>query len=131
MVSERKGVDLFINTCEKVVFSNPDIKFVWIGAFESDDQELNLRNLIKEKQLDTNLIFTGSLPYDVYNFSPFDIFFLPSREDTYPLVVLEAAIMKVPTICFSGSGGVVEFVGDDAGWIIDDFSPSKASDKII
>lgn len=130
-VTERKGVDLFIEVCRKVVSVNPSVKFVWIGSFENVDQELSIRNEIKEKQLDLNLIFTGPLNYDVYNFSPFDVFFLSSREDTYPLVVLEAAIMKVPSMCFSGSGGIVEFIGEDAGWIIDDFSTQLAADKII
>ena len=131
MVSERKGFDLFIEVCEKVVSINPSIKFVWIGSFESNEQELMVREMIKAKQLQENLIFTGPLRYDVYNFSPFDIFFLSSREDTYPLVVLEAAIMKIPTICFSDSGGIVEFVGDNAGWSIGDFSTSKAANKIL
>lgn len=130
-VTERKGVDLFMEVCQKVVLIDPSIKFVWIGSFENEEQELNVRNEIKEKQLDLNLIFTGPLTYDVYNFSPFDIFFLSSREDTYPLVVLEAAIMKVPSMCFSGSGGIVEFIGADGGWIIDDFSTELAADKIM
>lgn len=130
-VSERKGVDLFIETCEKVILFNPLIKFIWIGSFESDKKELEFRNLIKEKQLDANLIFAGGLSYDIYNFSPLDVFFLSSKEDTYPLVVLEAAIMKVPSICFSGSGGIVEFIQDEAGWLIDDFSTGDAAKKII
>lgn len=130
-VSERKGVDLFIETCEKVISHNPLIKFVWIGSFESDKRELEFRNLIKEKQLDANLIFTGGLSYDIYNFSPLDVFFLSSKEDTYPLVVLEAAIMKVPTICFSGSGGIIEFIEDEVGWLINDFSTGDAANKII
>ena len=90
-----------------------------------------VREMISTKQLEENLIFTGPLRYDVYNFSPFDIFFLSSREDTYPLVVLEAAIMKIPTICFADSGGIVEFIGDDAGWSIGDFSIGLAANKII
>lgn len=130
-VTERKGVDLFIEVCQKVVAISPSVKFVWIGSFENVEQELSIRNEIKQKQLELNLIFTGSLHYDVYNFSPFDIFLLSSREDTYPLVVLEAAIMKVPSICFSGSGGIVEFIGEDAGWIIDGFSTELAADKIM
>lgn len=131
LVSERKGFDLFIEVCEKVATIKPCIKFVWIGAFESKEQELKVRNVIEEKQLTRNLVFTGPLYYDVYNFSPFEIFFLSSREDTYPLVVLEAAIMKVPAICFSGSGGIIEFIGDDAGWVVDGFSTDKAAERIL
>jgi len=129
-VSERKGIDMFIEVCEKIGSVNAVVKFVWIGSFENAEQELNIRNVVKEKKLSQNLFFTGPLYYDVFNFSPFDIFFLSSREDTYPLVVLEAAMMKIPSICFSGSGGIVEFIGKDAGWIIDDFSTIKVADKI-
>lgn len=130
-VSERKGFDLFIEACEKTVSINSSIKFAWIGSFENNEQQLEVQNIIKKKQLGSNLFFTGPLFYNLYNFSPFDVFFLSSREDTYPLVVLEAAIMKVPTICFSGSGGIVEFIGNDAGWIIDGFSTNKAANKIV
>lgn len=130
-ISERKGIEMYIDVCKKTVSINPLIKFVWIGAFESNEQEVELRNSIQKNQLAKNLIFTGPLEYDIYNFSPFDIFFLSSREDTYPLVVLEAAMMKVPTICFSDSGGIVEFINNDAGWMIDDFSTIQAANKII
>jgi glycosyltransferase involved in cell wall biosynthesis len=130
-VSERKGVELFIDVCKKVCSVNPAIKFIWIGSFEEASQEIELKLLVKENNLERNLIFTGPLDYDIYNFSPFDILFLSSKEDTYPLVVLEAALMRIPTICFSGSGGIVEFVNSDAGWIIDDFSTATAADKIV
>lgn len=129
-ITERKGIDLFIDVCKRTILINSAIKFVWIGAFESEEKESTVREMIEESGLGRNLIFTGLLAHDIYNFSSFDIFFLSSREDTYPLVVLEAAMMKVPTICFSGSGGIVEFVGNDAGWLIQDFSTTEASKKI-
>jgi glycosyltransferase involved in cell wall biosynthesis len=50
--------------------------------------------------------------------SAFDIHLLLSREDPYPLVVLEAASFGIPTICFSGGGGAAEFVGSDAGFCV-------------
>jgi glycosyltransferase involved in cell wall biosynthesis len=42
---------------------------------------------------------------------------LPSREDPYPVVVLEAAAEKIPTVCFENSGGAPEFVCPDAGTV--------------
>jgi glycosyltransferase involved in cell wall biosynthesis len=38
-----------------------------------------------------------------------------SREDPYPLVMLNAAAFSTLTVCFEGSGGPPEFVGNDAG----------------
>jgi glycosyltransferase involved in cell wall biosynthesis len=46
-----------------------------------------------------------------------DALALTSREDPFPLVMLEAAAHGVPTVCFADSGGGVEFVGSDAGLV--------------
>jgi glycosyltransferase involved in cell wall biosynthesis len=44
-----------------------------------------------------------------------DVLALTSREDPFPLVMLEAGSHGVPTVCFADSGGGPEFVGMDAG----------------
>ena len=36
-------------------------------------------------------------------------------EDPFPLVMLEAAALATPTVCFLGNGGAPEFVEEDAG----------------
>jgi glycosyltransferase involved in cell wall biosynthesis len=79
----------------------------------------------------SNFHFLGQLPHDLDNFLPFDLLFLSSREDPYPVVVLEAALMKIPTVYFAKSGGINEFVTDDCGWQIETFSPGDAANKIV
>jgi glycosyltransferase involved in cell wall biosynthesis len=45
-----------------------------------------------------------------------DVFVLSSREDTFPLVCLEAAALGVPIVCFDDAG-IVELIEDDGtGW---------------
>lgn len=46
------------------------------------------------------------------------VFLMLSHEDPFPLVCLEAASVKVPTICWHKGTGIVDFVKDDAGWIL-------------
>jgi glycosyltransferase involved in cell wall biosynthesis len=123
--SDRKGTDIFIRVCEKVISRNDQITFCWIGGFENDEVEQKLR------ALNNAVIFTGPLPHNYYNPAVFDLLFLSSREDPYPLVVLEAGFMGVPSICFKESGGIPEFVGEDAGWTIPGFDEDKAAETIL
>jgi glycosyltransferase involved in cell wall biosynthesis len=46
-----------------------------------------------------------------------DAFALTSREDPFPLVMLEAGALGLPVVCFANSGGGPEFAGSGAGLI--------------
>jgi glycosyltransferase involved in cell wall biosynthesis len=131
LASNRKGTDIFVEVCGKVAAINKKIKFCWIGNFDSPATEAALKAQLKALHIENQLVFTGPLEHNYYNLAPFDLFFLSSREDPYPLVVLEAGFMQVPTLCFESSGGIPEFVGTDAGWIVPGLSADKAAAAII
>ncbi len=61
----------------------------------------------------------------------FDVFLLSSREDPYPLVVLEAALLQKPIICFESAGGAPELVESDAGMVVGYLDVVAASEAII
>lgn len=126
----RKGYDIFIRIAEICHQKNPGkFSFIWIGDAENKVIEDELQQVglqLKEH----NIHFIGMMPHSYDSLLPFDIFLLSSREDPYPLVVLEAAFQKVPTICFKEAGGIKEFVGDDAGWCMPDFSEIKVVEKL-
>ncbi len=48
----------------------------------------------------------------------FDVFTLTSREDPYPLVMLEAGLNRNPVLCFAQSGGSPDYVGTDTGCLV-------------
>ena len=60
-----------------------------------------------------------------------DAFALTSREDPFPLVMLEAGSLGIPVVCFAGSGGAQEFVQDDAGLIAPYLNVSAFADHLI
>ena len=62
---------------------------------------------------------------------PFDLLALTSREDPYPLVVIEAALIGIPAVCFNRSGGMVEFIGEDAGTVVPEGSVEQFAEAII
>ena len=131
MVSERKGTDLFVSVAKQVFGVNENIYFVWIGDFSEEEISKKIELEYHSKKYPDRLVFTGKLPYATTNLLPFDLFFLSSKEDPYPLVVLEAALQNVPSLCYEKSGGIVEFIGYDAGFIIDSLESNVISNKII
>ncbi|MBS1511619.1 MAG: glycosyltransferase family 4 protein [Bacteroidetes bacterium] len=131
--SLRKGTDIFIETAKAVCERANNISFYWVGGFENESIRMELEQKVKKYQLENKLFFTGAVAPEVVEeaYQHFGLLFLSSREDPYPLVVLEAAGHYLPAVVFKNSGGIVEFVESDAGWIINDFSPAAAADLII
>jgi glycosyltransferase involved in cell wall biosynthesis len=126
----RKGIDLFIKTASIAIHSKPTIHFVWIGSYNQAEVE----KLLSQNGLANNsgsIIFTGQYAHSLLNLLPFDLFFLSSREDPYPLVVLEAAALEIPAACFEGSGGTVDFVANGCGFPINNWSTEEASRTIV
>jgi glycosyltransferase involved in cell wall biosynthesis len=130
-VSPRKGTDKFIQIAEKVLAADNNAYFFWIGDFPEEAFATNIKHSKDHHKYHERLIFTGPLPYSSHTLLPFDLFFLSSVEDPYPLVVLEAAYMQVPTICFDGAGGSRELLEGGAGFILPDESHHNATAKIL
>ena len=108
----RKAGDIFIQLAAKVkqklAHSHP-VKFIWIGSLGNasffDFLQLDVRKL----GLSTTLQFVGELKDPHSLLAECDIFCLTSREDPFPLAMLEAGALEKPVICFEDSGGGSEF----------------------
>lgn len=111
----RKGTDLFVQLAH--ILQHQNTYFLWVGGshsqndfkiFSIDAQRLGLQNI--------KFVEAVSNPLDYL--SVFDIFALTSREDPYPLVVLEAALLQKPMVCFEKAGGAQDLIETDAGMIV-------------
>ncbi|SFQ18706.1 glycosyltransferase family 4 protein [Parafilimonas terrae] len=110
-VELRKGTDLFVQLAKYFIEKHPGVpaQFVWIGGnSQSLDYKL-LRADINKCRLQ-NISLRPATKEVALFYAGIDLFVLASREDPYPLVVLEAADACIPTICFSEAGGAPEFV---------------------
>jgi glycosyltransferase involved in cell wall biosynthesis len=128
-VDLRKGVDVFLQVARKSTESK-DIFFMWVGG---QSTEIDYKNfLIDKKRLDlSQVIFQASISNPLEYMDIFDVFFVSSREDPYPLVVLEAAIIGKPIICFDKAGGAKDFVESDCGAIVDYLDVDAVVQKIV
>jgi glycosyltransferase involved in cell wall biosynthesis len=130
----RKGPDLFIQVAASIKKNEPNvaIQFVWKGTNKNSLEHAKLQHDIDKLGLSEMVLMEEPVKeLDIF-FESLDIFFLSSREDPYPLVVLDAANYNLPTICFNDAGGIPEFVEKSGGGIsVDYMDIGKAADAIL
>jgi glycosyltransferase involved in cell wall biosynthesis len=116
----RKGIDLFIQVANFVDKNYPDldIGFCWIGSSVARNSYIEYIYEIELLSLGKRFKFLGETA-DVNSYmADLDLFLLTSREDPFPLVMLEAARQGIPICCFENSGGAIEFVDQKTGIIM-------------
>ncbi|MGH1541892.1 MAG: glycoside hydrolase family 99-like domain-containing protein [Arenicella sp.] len=116
MIEWRKGPDLFADVARQIKQNGTKaVKFIWIGPLPQDTSELdNYLNGVEDI-----VEFVGEKTNFKAYFDMADIFLLPSREDPFPLVCLEAADSRLPIITFADNGGSPKFIANsDCGYIV-------------
>lgn len=120
-VEARKGVDLWVAAVRLVMSARPHqkLRFVWVGDISEP-----VFTLPGEP-----IEFVGPAANPYAYMSRFDIGTLPSRDDPFPLVVLESMLLGTPMVAFS-VGGVPQQIGD-AGILIDPGDVNKFAEGIL
>lgn len=112
----RKAPDLFVQLAARIRAlwtSARPLRFVWIGRMTVPELGKILRHDIRRLGLQNEIKLIGELPAPHALLALSDVFCLTSREDPFPLAMLEAAALGKPVVCFDGAGGGREFC--DAG----------------
>jgi hypothetical protein len=120
VVSWRKGTDLFLQLADRfrragLDASGLDYRFVWIGDVEGSERFEEYAHDQEKLGLRDWLLFAGEQENPYPFVRALDIFCLPSREDPFPLVMLEAGALGKATVAFEGSGGAEEFCAMGGG----------------
>jgi glycosyltransferase involved in cell wall biosynthesis len=115
----RKGTDLFLQIAKRIVLTKEydRICFLWVGGGIRDKEVLEFEHDLHVLGLKHRCVRVPAASDVLDYYCAMDVFALTSREDPFPLVMLEAAVHAIPVVCFDGSGGGPEFVGPDAGLI--------------
>lgn len=115
-VDWRKGADLFVQLATEVRRRTRDpVHFVWVGGDLRGADFVRVRSDLERAGAD-HVHFVGVRPDPVPWFAMADVFALTSREDPFPLVVLESASLGVPIVTYR-NGGIPELLtaaGPDA-----------------
>lgn len=115
----RKGADLFLQVSRLIAAEarSPSMTFVWVGANLAHPDTKRFLHDVRAAGLEGAVRVVAATSEPGRYYEAMDIFALTSREDPFPLVMLEAAAAGLPIVCFAGSGGGPEFVEADAGLV--------------
>lgn len=121
--TERKGFDIFLQTAQLM----PECEFVWAGKKENYYDEA-----IEKNGNPPNFIFLGLLDAmqlaGLYSLA--DVYLMCSRFDTLPSTILEALLFGVPVVGSRSSGGIVDIINMDNGFLTDDSNCTQFVDGI-
>lgn len=118
-INRIKGIDLLISAFRKIKPAYPNAKLIFIGEIlDNTYKQMNVKS-------DEDIIHLTARA-EIKLFLEFcDIVLLPSREDPFPYVMLEAGIAYKPFIG-SRTGGIAEFIEDGINGFL--FEPEDIDD---
>lgn len=124
---ERKGVDLLFKALVNVTS-----KFDLYLAGGGDEKE-SLARLAKELKIDNQVHFLGQLSREelLKHYADSDLFVLPTREDCFALVILEAMCSKLPIVCSKYADGAYDLIEEGKnGFVADPYDTKAFAEKI-
>jgi glycosyltransferase involved in cell wall biosynthesis len=127
----RKATDIFVQIAAKTYNVTPVIHFVWIGIKKETEYFNQIKYDAKKLGAELNIIWVSPTPEAISFINALDIFLVCSREDPFPLVMLEAALCEKPIVGFINTGGAEEFIGTDAGILAEYLNIDEISEQLI
>ncbi len=97
-----KGLEQIIAAAERIVEYRKAIKFIIVGDAKGGDEDylIKLKDLVKSKNLEKSIIFTGWIDDVKSAIANFDVLIHPSTSfpEGLPRIILEAMVMQKPVI---------------------------------
>lgn len=125
-----KGVDSIIGVLADVLKVVPDVFYVVIGV---GDLQPSLARLAAESPARDRILFLDKLKLEQLRryYSRSDIFVMPSRQEGFGIVFLEAMALGKPVIA-GNHGGAPEIVEDGVtGFLVNPGDPQALADRLI
>lgn len=114
-ILHQKGIDILIDTVDRVRDTNPDIRFVLCG---DGPDEAKMKALAQAKGLGKYLTFVGRTEQPHLYLQAADLFLLTSRWEALPFTIAEAFRSGTPAVAAACSG-VVELIDDEVGAVVE------------
>ncbi len=99
-IATEKSFDCLLKNAKKLIEANPKIKIMLVGDGPAID---DLKKLAKELKIESNVILTGKVLYNMVPtyFNVFDIVASFSTTETQGLTIIEGLAASKPTLCIN------------------------------
>lgn len=127
-LDKEKGLEFLVQVAKKVLPSHPEWEWHVYGDGPMFDE---IKNMVKENQLDRQLILKGNDLNVKGKYRQYGLFALTSYREGLPLVLLEAKANHLPMISFDILTGPREIIHDGSdGYLISPYSVEKMAEKM-
>lgn len=126
----QKDLPNLLKAIPRVLREHPDVLFLIVGGGDKGEEA---RSLAKKLGIDSNVVFTGPIPYDqmASYFAACDLFVLPSVYEGNARVLAEAAGAGKPVVATDVSGTRDTVVDGETGYIVPVKCSADLTDRII
>lgn len=122
-----KDHETFIRAAKKVLDENTDVIFLIAG---DGDERVHLEDTVRDLKIEDKVYFLNFVKDKYSFFNAIDVNVLTSLSESFPYVILEAALIGVSTIS-TRVGGIPEIVKDDETGYLFDVGDSTSLSKYI
>ncbi|MCC3144279.1 glycosyltransferase [Halanaerobium sp. Z-7514] len=124
----QKGHEFLIKAVQIVAKKKNDFVVLIVG---SGDREKELKELVKKKNLNDYIIFTGFRD-DVYNILPgLDFLVHTARWEGFGFVIAEAMAAKLPVVSTDVSNIAEIVIDQESGYLAESENPNDIANKIL
>ncbi len=130
----RKGIDLFLQAAQMLISMEKyeEYHFIWIGKILNSDLEnwfnCQFNRVISSTRFHNIEFITDKKEYQNL-ISCSDAFWLTSREDPFPSVMIESLEYGTPVLAFKNCGGADTLLKDGRGTLIENFDVKELAVK--
>lgn len=123
-IAEEKNIPFLIEAMSDLIKTNKNLKLLIIGDGPDKDK---YENYSREMKADSNVIFTGKVPWEdvpIY-YSLGDVFISASTTETQGLTIIEAMAASLPALCIDDESFSGTVINDLNGYLFKDMEECK------